>query len=144
MLSKSIISIVQSDWAKAVPIADQAATLFYDRLFTLDPSLRPLFKPDLTEQKTKLMKMIGAAVNGLDDLPALVPVVQALGRRHVGYGVKPEHYVTVGSALLWTLKQGLGDAFGRENETAWTQVYGLLADTMKESAEPARAMGPAE
>jgi len=144
MLDKSVVAIVQSDWAKAVPIADTAATLFYDRLFALDPSLRPLFKSDLGEQKTKLMKMIGAAVNGLDDLSALVPVVQSLGRRHVGYGVKPEHYVTVGSALLWTLKQGLGDAFGRDNEAAWTQVYGVLADTMKESAQPSGAAGPAE
>ena len=136
MLSNKVIAIVQSDWEKAVPIADQAATLFYDRLFVLDPSLRGLFKSDLGEQKVKLMKMIGAAVNGLSDLGALVPVVQNLGRRHVGYGVKPEHYATVGAALLWTLKQGLGDGFGRDNEVAWTEVYGVLADTMKESAEP--------
>jgi hemoglobin-like flavoprotein len=143
MLSKKTIAIVQSDWSKAAPIADQAATLFYDRLFALDPSLKVLFKPDLSDQKVKLMKMIGAAVNGLEDLPALVPVVQNLGKRHVGYGVKSEHYVTVGAALLWTLKQGLGDGFGRENETAWTEVYGLLADTMRHAAQASPTAGPA-
>jgi hemoglobin-like flavoprotein len=110
-LSNKVVSTVQSDWEKVLPIADQAATLFYDRLFSLDPALRSLFKSDLTEQKTKLMKMIGAAVNGLNDLAALVPAVQALGSRHVGYGVKPEHYATVGLALLWTLKQGIGAGF---------------------------------
>jgi hemoglobin-like flavoprotein len=143
MLSKKTIAIVQSDWSKAAPIADQAATLFYDRLFALDPSLKVLFKPDLSDQKVKLMKMIGAAVNGLEDLPALVPVVQNLGKRHVGYGVKSEHYVTVGAALLWTLKQGLGDGFGRENETAWTEAYALLADTMRHAAQASPTAGPA-
>jgi hemoglobin-like flavoprotein len=139
MLSKKEIDIVQADWSKVLPISDTAATLFYDRLFTLDPSLRSLFKSDLTEQKQKLMRMIGAAINGLNNLPELVPVVQALGQRHVGYGVKNEHYGIVGSALLWTLGQGLGAGFGKENEAAWIKVYGVLADTMKASAANATA-----
>jgi len=139
MLNRRIISTVQADWARVVPIAEQAATLFYERVFELEPSLRPLFKSDLSEQKLKLLKMIGATVSGLDDLAGLLPTVQALGQRHVGYGVRAEHYVTIGSALLWTLKQGLGDAFGRENELAWIEVYGLLADTMKEASQPLTA-----
>jgi hemoglobin-like flavoprotein len=139
MLSKREIEIVQGDWNKVIPISDAAATLFYDRLFTLDPTLKGLFKSDLGEQKKKLMRMIGAAINGLNNLPELVPVVQALGQRHVGYGVKNEHYATVGAALLWTLGQGLGAGFGKENEAAWTKVYGLLADTMKSSAAVATA-----
>jgi hemoglobin-like flavoprotein len=66
-----------------------------------------------------------------------VGAVKELGLRHVGYGVKDEHYDTVGSALLWTLGQGLGDEFTTELEDAWTKVYQLLAGTMKEAAAEA-------
>jgi hemoglobin-like flavoprotein len=140
MLTTQEIALVQSDWEKVLPIADTAATLFYDRLFAIDPKLRGLFKADLGEQKLKLMKMIGAAVNGLTNLPDLVPVVQALGRRHVGYGVKAEHYETVGAALLWTLQQGLGAGFTESHKAAWARVYGLLAETMQTSSQPATAV----
>lgn len=126
--------LVQDSFAKVVPIADQAAALFYQNLFTKDPSLKPLFKGDMTEQGKKLMKMIATAVNGLDQLDAIVPAVQDLGRRHVRYGVVPQHYDTVGAALLLTLEQGLGAAFTPEVKQAWTTVYGILATTMKDAA----------
>ena len=134
------VALVQNSFAKVVPIAPQAAELFYGKLFELDPELKPLFKGDMTEQGAKLMKMIGTAVNGLTDLEAIVPAVQDLGKRHVGYGVVDSHYDTVGEALLWTLDQGLGPDFTDEVEAAWTEVYGLLAGVMKEAAadlEPA-------
>ncbi len=130
MLNKDEIGLVQADWAAVTPIADTAASLFYERLFELDPALKPLFKSDFGEQKRKLMGTIGLAVNGLTNLATLVPVVQALGQRHVGYGVKPKDYDTVGAALLWTLKKGLGDGFDSAHESAWTKVYGVLASTM--------------
>lgn len=123
--------LVQTTWARVVPIADTAAGLFYGRLFELDPSLRPMFTSDIKEQGKKLMSMITVAVRGLDDLGSLVPAVQALGRRHIGYGVKDEHYATVASALLWTLEKGLGDAWNSEVKDAWVAVYTLLANTMK-------------
>src|SRR3978361_1919263 len=104
-------TLVRESFAKVVPIAPQAAALFYDRLFSLDPSLRPLFKGDMNEQGRKLMAMIGTAVANLGQLDRIVPAVQGLGRKHVTYGVRPDHYDTVGAALLWTLGQGLGDAF---------------------------------
>lgn len=128
------VELVQTTWEKCVPIADQAAVLFYGKLFELDPSLKPMFKSDIKEQGKKLMQMITAAVRGLNDLGRLVPVVQDLGRRHVGYGVKDQHYDTVGTALLWTLEKGLGDAFTAEVKEAWTTVYTLLATTMKNAA----------
>jgi hemoglobin-like flavoprotein len=131
MVTKAEIETVQADWQSVLPIAETAATIFYDRLFELDPGLRSLFKPDLSEQKKKLLQMLGAAVRGLNDLPALVPAVRALGKRHASYGVKPEHYALVGSALLWTLKKGLGDGFDKAHEVAWSKVYGLLAETMQ-------------
>ncbi|HUG09853.1 MAG TPA: globin family protein [Opitutaceae bacterium] len=126
--------LVQTSWEKVVPIADTAASLFYGRLFQLDPSLKPMFTSDIKEQGKKLMTMITVAVRGLDDLGALVPAVQALGRRHTGYGVKDEHYTTVAVALLWTLEQGLGDSWNAEVKEAWVVVYTILADTMKGAA----------
>src|SRR5580658_6632272 len=96
-------TLVRDSFAKVAPIAPQAAALFYDRLFALDPSLKPLFKGDMTEQGRLLMAMIGTAVANLNRLETIVPAVQELGRRHATYGVQPAHYDTVGSALLWTL-----------------------------------------
>ena len=122
---------VQSTWAKVVPIRDTAATLFYGKLFDLDPSQKSLFKGDMTAQGDKLMTMIDVAVKGLTRLDAIVPAVKALGRRHVGYGVKPQDYDTVAAALLWTLGQGLGDDFTPEVKASWTEVYVLLATTMQ-------------
>lgn len=134
LMTPEQIALVRSSFASVVPIKETAADLFYGRLFELDPSLKPLFKGDMKEQGLKLMAMIGTAVGGLDRLDSIVPAVQALGRRHIGYGVKTEHYDTVGSALLWTLEQGLGAAFTPEVKSAWTSAYGVLAGTMKEAA----------
>jgi hemoglobin-like flavoprotein len=109
-----------------------AATLFYGRLFELDPSTRPLFKhTNMPEQRKKLMHVIGMVVNGLNMLDQLIPAVSNLGRRHLAYGVTDEHYSSVGRALIWTLEQVLGADFTPEVKEAWTTVYGVLADTMK-------------
>ncbi|MCH8799961.1 MAG: hemin receptor [Chloroflexi bacterium] len=134
------INLVQKSWSKILPISDKAAELFYNRLFEIDPSTKVLFKGDMEVQGRKLMQMITAAVNGLNDLDGLVPVVQDLGRRHGGYGVQEAHYGSVGSALLWTLEQGLGDDFTPEVKIAWTETYMLLAGVMKDaSAKEAKA-----
>jgi nitric oxide dioxygenase len=136
-LGKEEVALVQSTWSMVVPIADVAATLFYDKLFALDPSLRALFPADLTEQKKKLMATIGFAVGALTKPEALLPAVQDLGRRHVGYGVTEAHYATVGSALLDTLAAGLGEAFTPEAKTAWTKTYTVLSATMIGAAREA-------
>jgi hemoglobin-like flavoprotein len=130
-------TLVRDSFAKVAPIAPQAAALFYDRLFTLDPSLKPLFKGDMTEQGRKLMAMIGTAVANLNKLDTIVPAVQDLGRRHAGYGVPASSYDTVAEALLWTLGQGLGDAFTPEVKAAWTEAYTILATVMKDAAAAA-------
>jgi hemoglobin-like flavoprotein len=131
--------LVKSSWEKVQPISDKAAELFYGRLFELDPDLRSLFKGDMEEQGRKLMRMISTAVAALDRLEAIVPAVQQLGVRHVGYGVRDEHYDTVGAALVWTLQQGLGESFTAEVKEAWISVYGVLAGTMKSAAAEAAA-----
>src|SRR3954468_4886081 len=130
-------TLVQTTFQTIVPIAADAAVLFYQRLFEIAPELRPMFRSDMTEQRKKLMQMLTAAVKGLDRLEQLVPVVQDLGRRHVGYGVEDKHYDTVGAALLWTLEMGLGEAFTPEVKDAWATVYGVLASTMKAAANEA-------
>lgn len=129
-------TLVQETWRQVAPIADTAATLFYDRLFEIDPSLRALFhRNEPAEQRRKLMQTLAVAVRGLDNLETLVPVVAELGRRHAGYGVTDGHYATVGAALLWTLERGLGNAWTSEVAAAWTAAYGVLSGTMREAAQ---------
>ena len=137
MITATQKMLVQDTFDSIAPIADDAAALFYRRLFELDPSLRTMFRGDMAEQRQKLMNMIGAAVRGLDRLEQLVPIVQDLGRKHVGYGVEDRHYDTVGAALLWTLEKGLGSGFTPEVKEAWAAVYGLLASTMQNAAREA-------
>ena len=98
-----------------------------------------MFSDDIEEQGKKLMMMINTAVNGLDRLDEIVPAVQALGERHIGYGVNDGHYDTVGEALIWTLGQGLGDGFTDDVKAAWLATYTLLANTMKDGAEEVAA-----
>lgn len=128
------IELVQSSWQKVLPIADRAAAMFYGRLFEIAPHVKPLFKGDMNAQEQKLMEMINTAVNGLDDLDRLAPALQELGRRHSGYGVTDAHYESVGIALIWTLQQGLGEAFTSKVREAWTSTYTQLAETMKKGA----------
>lgn len=128
------IELVQGSWKQVQVISSTAAELFYANLFTLDPSLKPLFKGDMKEQGRKLMAMIGVAVNGLSRLDEIVPAVQSLGKRHAGYGVRDEHYATVATALIKTLQTGLGDGFTPDVKEAWVSAYTILSMTMKDAA----------
>ena len=136
-MSPEQVNLVKSSFGSLLPTAEEAGKLFYDRLFAVDPTLRPLFKGDMAEQSRSLMRMIAVAVNGLDRLETIVPAVKALGVRHAGYGVADAHYDTVGEALLWTLEQRLGESFTPEISEAWTAAYGLLAQTMQSAAREA-------
>ena len=135
------IKLVQDSFRQVAPIAETAAQLFYARLFELDPDLELLFKGNLSEQGRKLMQMLGLAVNSLDRMDQLLPVVRSLGARHVSYGVRDKDYDTVGRALLWTLRKGLGEAFTPDLEAAWSNVYATLASAMQSgSGTPAEAV----
>ena len=133
-MDQQTITLVQASWKHVAPIAPQAAALFYSNLFEADPTLKPLFKGDMEQQGAKLMQMITAAVNKLNDLDGLIPVLQTLSKRHVDYGVQPAHYDTVGAALLKTLGQGLGDGFTDEVKGAWTTVYQTMSGVMIKAA----------
>src|SRR5215212_4401557 len=132
-MNREQIKLVHESFEKVVPIADAAAALFYGRLFDLDPALESLFKGDMAEQGRKLMQMIGVAVTSLDRLELVLPAVRSLGARHARYGVREKDYDTVGRALIWTLKKGLGDDFTPEAEAAWAEVYTTLAGVMKDA-----------
>jgi hemoglobin-like flavoprotein len=127
--------LVQSTWAMVAPIADTAATLFYDRLFTIDPATRSLFRnTNLPEQRKKLVQAMSFVINGLEGPDGLLATLEDLGHRHAGYGVTDAHYDTVGAALLWTLEQGLASNWTLEAKDAWTAAFGLVADTMRRGA----------
>jgi hemoglobin-like flavoprotein len=129
------IGLIRNSWAAVVPIADTAAGLFYARLFELDPAIERLFRrTDMDAQRKNLMQTLTVVVKSLDALDQIVPAVQALGRRHAGYGVRESHYTTVGEALLWTLEQGLGEGFTPDVRAAWGEAYGTLATVMIEAA----------
>jgi nitric oxide dioxygenase len=131
-------SLVQNSFRQVAPIKEKAAELFYARLFKTDPTTPPLFAgKDMREQGAKLMATLGMVVAGLRRLEEIVPAAQALARRHIAYGVTEAQYATVGAALLWTLRQGLGEGFTPEVEAAWTAAYTLLAGVMIEAAEAA-------
>jgi hemoglobin-like flavoprotein len=128
------IALVQNSFKKVVPIAGVAADIFYDRVFELAPSVRPMFPDDLRDQKKKLMQMLGTAVTNLHQVDRIAAAIQDMGRRHVGYGVEPAHYDIIGQALLDTLAKGLGDDFTPEVRQAWAETYDLIATTMKDAA----------
>src|ERR1700742_2959236 len=124
------IKLVQESFAKVAPISEQAAVLFYDRLFEVAPTVRAMFPDDMTEQRKKLMATLAVVVGGLTNVNSVLPAASALAKRHVGYGAKPEHYPVVGGALLWTLEKGLGDAWTPEVAKAWIAAYGTLSGFM--------------
>jgi len=140
-MNSNHIELVQNSFKLVVPIKEQAAEIFYSHLFELDPSLRPLFKGDIKETGHKLMSTLGVVVSGLSDQRAILPAIEELGARHVGYGVTDDQYDTVGAALLWTLEQGLGEAYTDEVMQAWVEAYTFISNTMIAAAHSARKAG---
>ncbi|MDJ0941855.1 MAG: globin family protein [Kiloniellales bacterium] len=136
-MTREELYLVQASWAQVRPISTQAAEMFYRRLFEVSPELKALFKGDMRAQGQRLMNMIDTAVKELQRWDQLVPALQALGRRHAGYGVKDADYDAVAAALIWTLERGLGEAFTEEVRAAWIGAYTALADTMKRAAAEA-------
>jgi nitric oxide dioxygenase len=124
------VKAIQNSFAKVAPISDQAAELFYGRLFEIAPKVKPLFKGDIKEQGRKLMTTLAVVVNGLTNLESVLPAASALAKRHVDYGVTAGDYAPVGAALLWTLEQGLGPDWTPEIAAAWTHAYTVLSDFM--------------
>ncbi len=128
------IQLVRESYDLVEPIAPQAAAMFYQHLFAVDPSVRPLFRGDMVVQGERLMDMFSKVVGQLGEPETLIPRLQDLGQRHAGYGVHESHYDSARVALLLTLREGLGVAYNEEVEEAWLDVYGEVSKTMKEAA----------
>src|SRR6266852_2323262 len=128
------VSLIQHSFAKIRPITEEAAALFYGRLFEIAPKVKPLFHGDIADQGRKLMATLAVVVNGLTDLESILPAASALAKKHVAYGVRAEHYGPVGVALLWTLERGLAAEWTSDLAAAWTEAYTMLSEYMIDEA----------
>jgi len=124
------VKLVQQSFSKVAPISEQAAVIFYNRLFEVAPAVRAMFLADMSDQRKKLMSTLAAVVSGLSNLESILPAASALATRHVAYGAKAEHYPVVGGALLWTLEKGLGADWTPQVAAAWTAAYTTLSNFM--------------
>jgi hemoglobin-like flavoprotein len=136
-ISAEAIDNVQRTFAIVAPERARAGRLFYERLFEIEPSLKPLFPGDTKDQGERFFVMIKTGVDNLRNAERLLPVLEAVGGRHAGYGAEDWHYDIFAEALLWSLQQILGAEFRTEVEEAWTTVYGLLASTMMHASRAA-------
>ncbi|MEM8836510.1 MAG: globin family protein [Pseudomonadota bacterium] len=136
-LPTDTIATLRESWLMIEPHGIDVASIFYQRLFDTDPSLKALFaSTDMAMQNEKLIGAIAAVMDALDDLSAVVPVLEKLGRHHAEFGVTRVHYDLVGSALIWTFAGVLKHAFTSKVRSAWTLAYGLVAGVMANAGEP--------
>jgi len=130
------IDLVKSSWAMVATIDPvTVGGLFYNRLFETAPQLKHMFRNPMPEQSKKLLAMINYVISKLNKLEDILDEVAKLARRHVSYGVKPDHYTIVGEALLWTLEKGLADKWNSEVKEAWIDCYNILSSAMINASE---------
>ncbi|MGN6573807.1 MAG: globin family protein [Pseudolabrys sp.] len=134
------MKLVRLSFVKVMGIKATVGRLFYDRLFTIAPAVKPMFKGDLDAQSAKLMSTLAVAIGMLDKPDLLNSTLAGLAKRHAGYGVRDEHYDKVGEALLWTLEQGLGADFTPQVGVAWASLYADVAAAMRGAAAGGRAV----
>lgn len=125
------IQLVQHTFQTVQKDITAVGTLFYHRMFEIDPGLQVLFKGDLKQQAHMLMTSIGMAVNSLDAPESLTSKLHELGARHVGYGAQPRDFDTFSAALMWTLEQSLADEWTPEVHEAWIQAFEAIRVGMK-------------
>jgi hemoglobin-like flavoprotein len=137
-MNNETISVLRTSFDRIAARKADVATIFYERLFQVAPSVRPMFKNDLLGQQQKLMTSLVQIVQWVDQPDQLTRYLTNMGSRHVGYGAQPEHYDAVGSVLLWTFEQVLGTDFTPEVRQAWTEAYGAVSQLMQQGAATAR------
>jgi len=124
------IQLVRDTFPSLIEMPGAAAQLFYGRLFQQNPGLRPMFRGDIRVQGVKLMDMLQSMVENLESFDSRIPALQALGQRHAGYGVKPEHYAMVLDSFLWMMAKALDREFTPEVRAAWTELMTKVAGAM--------------
>ena len=134
------IQLVRSSFELVAPIADVAATIFYRRLFDLDPAVRALFPTDLTAQKRNLMQTLTVVVKNLDRLEGIIPAVEALGERHATYRVRRDD--SLGRRFRCAAPGVCDDRAGREDEEAQEPHRRDAAATCRAELLDAHGMPP--
>ena len=120
---------------------DELATAFYAMLFERHPSVRPLFPTDLRQQRAKLTQMLAWVVMKLDRPSELVPALRELGRDHVGYGARPEHYPLVRNTLIDAMACTAGADWSREIAEDWSRSIELIGRHMLAGASASGGAG---
>lgn len=139
MMTSRQIDLVKQSFRLVEPIIDEAATVFYRRLFETEPSLQRLFHKLPREQARLLAQTLTIVVDSIDNASHFRVVADALGSRCANYGMRDEHFEAVGQALLWTLENGLKGAFTSEVRDAWVAACGWLAFTVQRAMSRCRA-----
>ena len=139
-MDAATIDVLRRSFSRIAELRPDVTAVFYERLFEVAPSVRPLFKDELHDQQRKLLYQLVTIVECVDKPEKLGNVLTTLGQRHVSYGAQPEHYDVVGSVLLWTFDKVLGPEFTPEVRRAWTEAYGIVASTMRAGAASATAV----
>jgi NAD(P)H-flavin reductase/hemoglobin-like flavoprotein len=136
------IAAIRETFRYVADAGDKAAGFFYGQLFLRQPHLRQLFPPAMNEQRDRLLRALGRIVETQATPEDMAAYLAQLGRDHRKYGVQPEMYEVVGAALLATLRAFAGDAFTRQAEDAWTQVYTAGSSMMIRAAEQDAGQSP--
>jgi NAD(P)H-flavin reductase len=129
---------MRRNFRKATAAGDEAPLFFYSHLFLSHPETRALFPVSMMHQRDRLFAALGQVVALVDDLDALVPVLQGLGRDHRKFGTVAAHYPAVGASLLATLEH-FDDEWDEALAGDWAAAYGLVAQVMVAAAEEAAA-----
>lgn len=130
------IQLVRTTWEVAAADPDTLTTNFYAHLFAIDSGIARMFGGvDMASQKKKVAQALAVVVTALDDVDSLLPALSALGKRHVKYGVESRHFDAVGDALIWALRDSLGNAFTADVQHAWADAYAVVASVMRRPLE---------
>jgi nitric oxide dioxygenase len=129
-MNREQVQLVRDSLVHVRPMADRIAESFYFHMFEIAPHLRRLFTGNMKTQGAMLMTSLELAVSGLDDMESILPSVQALGERHISYGVKKEYYPYAKESFLWALEKHLKDEFTPALKSAWSEAFGTLIDVM--------------
>ena len=134
---------LKDSWALVAKSGDEVPLYFYSHLFLSHPDLRAMFPISMAAQRDKLVDALGRVVSNVDQLDAVTPLIQQLGRDHRRFSVVAEHYSAVGASLLATLKHFLGGAWTDRVAADWAAAYGVIAKVMVEAAESSAESQPA-